>query len=247
MANVTIFIFSILIATALGFHINDQKIAEPNSRVAGGANAGVGQVPYQVSIRSIDGHYCGGSIIDHHWILTSANCVHLKSTNQILVVVGTNSIVNGGEGYNVAQIIVHPNWNSNDFTNDIALIKTVEYIKYTKLVQPIILANNDTSIGQSAVLSGWGSTSDNGVLSQFLQTLNVFTIYENDCDYLVSNVHPITSNQVCTYMGQGTGACSGDFGGPLVSNNRLIGIASWGINCAAGNPDVFTKVFSYRD
>lgn len=45
--------------------------------MAGGTNAGVGQVPYQVSIRSIDGHYCGGSIIDHHWILTSANCVYL--------------------------------------------------------------------------------------------------------------------------------------------------------------------------
>lgn len=77
----------------------------------------------------------------------------------------------------MAQIIVHPNWNSNDFTNDIALIKTVEYIKFTKLVQPIILANNDTSIGQNAVLSGWGSTS----VSEIFSVLYFVRLFNYQC------------------------------------------------------------------
>lgn len=34
----------------------------------------------------------------------------------------------------------------------------------------------------------------------------------------------------------------GDSGGPLVREGRQIGIVSWGIPCAKGKPDVYTKV-----
>lgn len=43
-------------------------------------------------------------------------------------------------------------------------------------------------------------------------------------------------------------ACRGDSGGPLLtSDGQQLGIVSWGIPCAAGNPDVFTSVSSYRN
>lgn len=70
---------------------------------------------------------------------------------------GSNLVANGGEAYNVAVIVVHHQWNPTDFSNDIALIKTVEFMKYSTRVQPIILGNFDPSIGQNAVLSGFGS------------------------------------------------------------------------------------------
>lgn len=39
----------------------------------------------------------------------------------------------------------------------------------------------------------------------------------------------------------------GDSGGPLVANGELIGIVSWGKPCAVGKPDVFTRVYYYRE
>ncbi|XP_068981423.1 chymotrypsin-2-like isoform X2 [Bombus flavifrons] len=45
----------------------------------------------------------------------------------------------------------------------------------------------------------------------------------------------------------GWGTTSGDSGGPLVADNEQIGVVSWGIPCARGRPDVFTRVYSYID
>lgn len=51
---------------------------------------------------------------------------------------------------------------------------------------------------------------------------------------------------LCAYSGVvGTGVCSGDSGGPLISNKKLIGIASWANLCATGVPDGFTRTSEY--
>lgn len=49
----------------------------------------------------------------------------------------------------------------------------------------------------------------------------------------------------CLISGEGT--CFGDSGGPLVLNDSLIGLVSWGIPCAIGRPDMFTRVSSFVD
>ncbi|KAL6447949.1 hypothetical protein ACFW04_000185 [Cataglyphis niger] len=45
----------------------------------------------------------------------------------------------------------------------------------------------------------------------------------------------------------GWGTTNGDSGGPLVADNEQIGVVSWGIPCARGRPDVFTRVSSYMN
>ena len=39
----------------------------------------------------------------------------------------------------------------------------------------------------------------------------------------------------------------GDFGGPLIANNQLVGIVSWGFACAVGVPDIYTRISSHCD
>lgn len=51
---------------------------------------------------------------------------------------------------------------------------------------------------------------------------------------------------VCAYSGMfGTGACLGDSGGPLISDNKLIGIVSFARICALGYPDGYTRISTY--
>lgn len=55
------------------------------------------------------------------------------------------------------------------------------------------------------------------------------------------------SRIVCTMDEKRGGACHGDSGGPLVYQKTLVGVVSWGVPCAKGFPDVFTRVNSYLD
>ncbi|KAL0117761.1 hypothetical protein PUN28_008870 [Cardiocondyla obscurior] len=45
----------------------------------------------------------------------------------------------------------------------------------------------------------------------------------------------------------GWGTTNGDSGGPLVADGEQIGVVSWGVPCAKGRPDVFTRVYPYMD
>lgn len=152
----------------------------------------------------------------------------------------------GGETYKVESLIPNKDYDSIRTLNDIALIKLAEPIKYTDLVQAIDLETNDVPGDVDAVLSGWGRTSYPGVLPNNLQHVNLKTISVSDCkEKQPFNV--VVEQQICTLTKAGEGACHGDSGGPLVSDGRQIGIVSWGMPCAVGFPDVFTRVSSYAD
>lgn len=56
----------------------------------------------------------------------------------------------------------------------------------------------------------------------------------------------IVENKICTFVGQGVGNCSGDSGNPLISGGTVIGAASWNVGCAAGSPDVYSRISSHR-
>lgn len=44
-------------------------------------------------------------------------------------------------------------------------------------------------------------------------------------------------------MAGGQGVCHGDSGGPMVKDDTVVGITSWGRGCAiAGQPGVYTRV-----
>lgn len=57
----------------------------------------------------------------------------------------------------------------------------------------------------------------------------------------------IFNSTLCTKAEKGIGSCHGDSGGPLTLNNQLIGILSWGVPCALGRPDVYTRITSFTD
>lgn len=79
----------------------------------------------------------------------------------------------------------------------------------------------------------------------------VKTITNDECKsrMTTSNSHKIYDTIICTISNERkeSGTCLGDSGTGLVEpGGVLIGITSWGIPCALGYPDVFTRIDVYK-
>lgn len=59
---------------------------ERTRRIVGGRNAGVGEVPYQVSLRAFGStfHFCGGALISNRWVVTAGKLISLNYCDKLL-------------------------------------------------------------------------------------------------------------------------------------------------------------------
>ncbi|XP_063984407.1 chymotrypsin-2-like [Diachasmimorpha longicaudata] len=214
-------------------------------RIVGGRDAPAGKYPYQVSLQKNNRHFCGGSIINKRWILTAAHCLRGQSPSAIRVLVGTNSLSNGTQYYQCGFLKWHEKFTPILIHNDIAVLQVTQDIEFNVNVQAVKLPKkNFNEIDTPATLTGWGTTVLNGRVPDKLQWLQVKVISQLKCKL---RHWLLTSSQICTLTKRGEGACHGDSGGPLVSKGYQIGIVSYGLPCALGSPDVFTRVYSFVD
>jgi secreted trypsin-like serine protease len=222
----------------------------PNIHIVGGEDAPAGKYPYQVSLRRHGSHSCGGSIINRHTVLTAAHCVDSYTDNpdalkELTIHAGTNLLSESGVVYTASRAIAHENFNSYELTNDIGLLILSTAVEFTALVQPISLAETDVApAGHSCILTGWGRTSTGGPVPDKLQQIELSVYDQAKCRESHSNV---ISSHICTLTKSGEGACYGDSGSALVAEGVQIGIVSFGVPCAQGAPDVYTRVSAFQD
>ncbi|XP_015116460.1 chymotrypsin-1, partial [Diachasma alloeum] len=224
--------------------------ASLSGRVVGGSEAPDYKYPYLVSLRrryssgQPDFHFCGGAILNKHWILTAAHCVE-PDLERAYVVTGTNYLTDAGESYKAWFAVTHPEYQ-NFHHDDIALVRIKGTIEFNEHVQPVGLpSGSNERVGSSAAFAGWGYTTTAGPSSpNALQEISL-TIISND---LCNSIHgEITEGHLCTFNKENEGMCFGDSGGPLVADGVQVGIASFVTPCAVGYPDVFTRVSNYVD
>jgi len=113
-------------------------------------------------------------------------------------------------------------------------------------------------LGQTCVLTGWGRNNRaNNNLPTILQEMETTVITRQDCqDKIQSHGGDfkewfIVDSHICFYNSAAT-ACHGDSGGPAVCKKNgkwvLAGLTSGGNPyCAAGFPDIYTRVSEFRD
>ncbi|XP_071050965.1 transmembrane protease serine 9-like [Onthophagus taurus] len=214
------------------------------------------EFPYQASLRYIkpDYHFCGATIIDFNHLITSANCV-MNDTNVIdpeslSVVVGDINLLentDSTEYRTVTHIFTHPDFNQSTFENDIAVIRVSEpFEAWTQDIKAIELAETSPEAYSSCIVSGWGAASNPLRPNENLRYASIPIIENRTCTEKYSG--GIHNGMFCAgFFDKGKDTCQGDAGGPLVCNNKLSGIVSWGHRCInEGLPGVYTDIAQYR-
>lgn len=75
------------------------------------------------------------------------------------VMVGSNVLDAGGDKYDVEKLIPHADYDSEDISNDIALVQLKNNISFSSDVKPIQLPVENTGNDKKLLLSGWGTTT----------------------------------------------------------------------------------------
>uniref|UniRef100_A0A182MB45 Peptidase S1 domain-containing protein n=1 Tax=Anopheles culicifacies TaxID=139723 RepID=A0A182MB45_9DIPT len=178
------------------------------NRVVGGEAAKNGSAPYQVSLQVPGwGHNCGGSLLNDRWVLTAAHCLVGYEPNNLEVLVGTNSLKEGGKLLKANKFFLH-NFVSPQNNNDIALIRLEQPVQFTELVQSIEYSEKAVPANVTARLTGWGNTGVNGPAPTLLQSLDVVTLSNEDCKAKSLYPENVDIGHVCTLTKAGEGACN---------------------------------------
>ncbi len=220
--------------------------------------------------------YCAASLTSPTTLITAAHCVVDQQTGErlrprdILIAFGSDLRSPRVRVIGVEEFAIHPRYRVKTAANDVAVLylsQPVPDVPTIPLAEGADVAAYDAP-GTAAQVAGWGNTRARG--NRFLPELqvgNVRLFPESSCGrgkgYEVNGVafegftkreaNPRT--MLCAAGASPAGdvidACQGDSGGPLTAGagdaRRLIGVVSWGQQCASRLPGVYTRISAETD
>ncbi|GLV46395.1 hypothetical protein CBL_20738 [Carabus blaptoides fortunei] len=240
-------------------------------KIVGGQDASPGEYPWLVSVTRRGGHFCGGSVLSKHFVLTAGHCMcsgtNLLQAQQLRITLGQHDLTNGKRSNSyemqIKDITMHPQYKCDRVSHDLAVMELVKSIQWSDNVLPACLPNGLGETGYNrfdnslATVAGWGWLNENtqkGGRATVLQKANVNVIGTETCRQWYKSQGKktkIQDSQICAGHQQGgVDSCWADSGGPLMvgSENHVIvvGVVSTGIGCARPYlPGLYTRVSEY--
>ena len=223
---------------------------------------------FALTMEEINGQFyrgpCGATLVNRLWAITAAHCISNLRKNDLkqkieYLYVGAyepwtpDSYGNGNAGrpYEIIKIAQHiEHWSHSPgagSSHDIALLRLETPVSSNfPGFQPMELHFSDVSSNSIGYVYGFGDTRYGGSNSKYLRRARVRYVEHNKCKNAMKK-WGITDDMICFGGDGSTDACSGDSGGPLIVNNKLAGVISWGYQCAAkGYPGVFASIKEHQ-
>merc|ERR1711936_391114 len=232
-------------------------------KIVGGHEAQEHEWPWQVALFIDDAWFCDGAIISENYVLTAAHCADGASYFDIMA--GAHNVRASSEPHRVEITSyngwTHPQWNTQDLSNDLALIELPSPMSFNEYIKPscMPMAGDTADVNEMVTCTGWGKPSDSaGGISPVLRMVEDRPIISNsECNA----IYGIVGDGVdCIDTTGGKGTCNGDSGGPLnmkynVKSDGMgdkwkqVGVVSFGASagCEVGYPAGFTRTESYLD
>lgn len=155
-------ILAVFIVSSESFRLEENGI---DDRIVGGDIAWPGQFPHTVSLRKraqkhdtvFWRHICTGSILNHRWILSAAQCTPDKYPNisNLAIAAGGHPEKNDTRIYYLDRIVNHPAYDYYLHTNDISLLRTNDWIQFTRYARAIPISARPVGAGANTVVVGW--------------------------------------------------------------------------------------------
>ncbi|MGP4019671.1 S1 family peptidase [Saccharopolyspora sp. 5N708] len=221
----------------------------PGALIVGGRVA-TEQYDWMASLQRAGQHSCGASLIAPQWVLTAAHCVQDAAPADLGLRIGSPDHTAGGTEAGVAEIVVHPDYATQNPNGDVALLKLDHAVAQT----PVEIATGSGADGTPSRIIGWGLSCPIRGCGQppvQLQELETRVVADSQCS--LSAIDGPT--EICTGSQQLlANACFGDSGGPQLEgepgNWKLTGVTSrLGslIPVCGTAPSVYTDATAYRD
>ncbi|XP_029781458.1 kallikrein-10 [Suricata suricatta] len=220
--------------------------------VASGASCARGSQPWQVSLFSGLKFHCAGVLVDKSWVLTAAHC----GTKPLWARIADDHLLllQGEQLRRTTNPVVHPKYQHGlgpilprrTDEHDLMLLKLVRPAVLGPRVQTLRLPYRCAQPGDQCQVAGWGTTATRRVkYNRGLSCSKVTILSPKECEVFYPGV--VTNNMVCAGLDQGQDPCQSDSGGPLVCDETLQGVLSWGIYpCgSAHHPAVYTQICKY--
>ncbi|XP_054152828.1 mite allergen Der p 3-like [Oppia nitens] len=223
------------------------------SNIIGGTDAKRGDNPHMCSLQVRgSGHSCGASIIGDQWAITAAHCVFGETPKTLYLRCSTLEHAKPGRDYNLTDLSVHKQFDGYHY--DLALLKIQGKFQLgSPDMDKIQLAapGSNVTVGSLLTVTGWGIYNlTDRKLSPKLRTVDVPVVDWLKCvDAYKRNKMNVTQDEFCAGYDQGgKDSCTSDSGGPIKYQNTLVGIVSWGADCAQPNyPGAYERVGLFRD